>query len=1284
MRKSLFRQLFIVVLFTVFCSYKSFATVILPYGQSTRQSWTGKYYFANNGGEGPAEDWFEKNFDDSSWGAIEGPISTTEGSIDYYNAVWEAEHGTYWIRRHFTVNDLSQVRELIFHATHDDGCVAYLNGKLIYDYDYNGAQTRSVVLNETVLGYFAEGDNVLAIRVHDKGGSYAYLDCGIYGYSLVNSTFDNNSGWTGYGYSRHSYDNNMIAYSYEKSFRCAQTIEGAEGLYRLSANACGMEYYNDYNTAYAHRDETLPAKLFIGKDEKSIPSAFSEMADVDYGYCWNISEKFVPYYVDRTPWAFNRGMYHCELWSFVQPDENGKITLGIYSNPDNDIYRWTAWDNFDVTYYSESDVTIMLDSIVKVSSNLSNKLLNSKVKNILNLLITKSNAAKSYEEKAELFANIMQYEPIVRKSIKAYEELNASLVALSAKISEATEFTSPSTIDEATTLSKEVQNAYTNGTYTNDDVANAISKMEKMVTRLEYTYLDVAVTVPGALGDSILSKVENFVDVKSLKLSGTLNDADLSTIQNRLSQLREIDMTDVKMTTLPNKFFYQRSLLEIVKLPAQLKTIGEYAFYQCYGIRNIEFPTTLTAISRYGFSECDNLQEVILPEGFNSMGEYAFHSCDNNKRVKLPGTLKSISTYAFYYNVNLRTIDFSEGLTHIYNSAFYNCQTLNNLKFPTTLYYIDNNAFSYNSSLSNIEFNEGLYQISDNAFYDCDALTEVTLPSSLVLANASPFDYCDNLMNVTCLSIEPPYMTDQVPYGLSMNGRELHVPALSINAYKQTSGWDKFQTIKPIDYLPENFTVLSNFKLTLPETIPADYKPNVSLIHDQKGTSYWQYGSLTVNGEGTLSMSNFDLFWDPNYQYAQYNRTQNYCSLINNSHLRADNIHIDIYARNDRWTFISFPFDVKVSDIETYSEGTTNWVVRKYDGQKRAEGKTSETWIKLDQEDIMKAGEGYILQGSRYIGTSWQEGSGYTMRAINNAEKNNIFRTSDVTVTLNEYGSEFAHNRSWNLIGNPYPCYYDTRFMNFEAPITVWNMRNNTYEAYSPVDDSYILCPGEAFFVQRPVSNGNIVFGKDGRQINRDVRTIEALARTKAHENSAANVHRSIINLSLSDEKNTDRTRIVLNNNATLLYEMDKDASKFMSTDAAVPQIFTSAEGVNYAINERPFADGEISLCAYIGTEGLYTITLINDIEGYNVVLEDKTENKNIVLTSESSYTFFAEAGTYTGRFVLHIDKEATDIEDIQSEADNADIYSIEGVKVTCPTQRGIYIQNGKKILLNK
>lgn len=1037
--KPIIRTIFVSLL----CCSEAFAqNVLLPYSEA----WNAKCYYAKSGDAMPDADWFEAEFDDSTWDDITGPIYRSKG-------LWADNYSTYWLRRHFTLDEVDKFHEYVFYVIHDDGCTAYLNGQLIYSNSGVVGSYNPISLYLSTISKLRKGDNVLSVRVSDSGGGDAFIN---------------------------------------------------------------------------------------------------------YGLC-------------------------------------------------------------------------------------------------------------AYEEPQK------------------YTELRSALDSLQQCINSSVNNPLPNTILEATRLLSDFRLDMNNYKYSNEEAVEKCNVINTLITRLGYNSIDVTVSVPGSMGDSILAKVENFSDVVSLKVSGKLNDADLYTIQSRLSNLHEIDMTDVKIESIPDRFFYQHHNLQKVFLPKTLMTIGEHAFYQCYGLNYVEFPTTLTTINKYGFSECDNIQEVTLHEGFSILGEGAFYSCDNNKYVKLPGTLSSISSIAFYNNLNLRNVVFAEGLTHIYNDAFGMCNTLNNLRFPTSLYYIGVSAFSYNHSLSNIEFNEGLYQIDDNAFYDCDALMEVTLPSSLVLANASPFDYCDNLVKVTCLSIEPPYMTDQIPYGLGMSGRELYVPALSINAYKQTSGWDKFPTIKPIDYLPENINVVGDLKLTLPENIPTDYKPNVSIIHDLKGTSYWQYGSLTVNGEGTLSISDFSIFWDPNYQYIQYNRTQNHCSLVNNSHLRADNVRIDVWPRNNIWTFLTLPFDVKVSEILPFSEGTTNWVIRKYDGQKRANNETSNTWVKMTADDVLNAYEGFIIQGSRYIGNNSTEGSGFSMKAINNSNKNNIFRADDVVVTLNEYPSEFAHNRSWNLVGNPYPCYYDTRFMDFEAPITVWNMRNDTYEAYSPVDDSYILCPGEAFFVQCPINKDNIAFSKDGRQTNRDIRAIEVPVRTNVRRANTSNAPRTIVNLSITNGNDTDRTRIVLNNDASMQYEMDKDACKFMSTDAAVPQIFTLGESVNYAINERPLADGKINLCTYIGIEGLYTIELLNKVKGFNVVLEDKALNKNVILNGENGYTFFAGAGTYTSRFVIHFYNETTSIENTPTNVkEKAVIYSIEGVKMATPTKKGIYIQNGNKIMLYK
>lgn len=1264
----------------VMCGQALAQKVLLPYGQETGEAWEAKYFHApiGEGEPQPPSDWFEPTFDDSEWNTIQGPLSTKSGGLGFYTTLWGDEYTTYWLRRTFDAADFHNIRNLLLKVIHDDGCVAYLNGHCIYD--KNSVQSSKTYSTEIPV-ILVKAKNVLAVRVSDSGGLYAFIDCGLQGNSVANPFFDTKSGWAG-NYERYSYDGNTEAYKYGRNWECTQSFaQQPAGLYRFSANACGMNYYYNYNTAWANRDNVLDQKIFVGHSECSIPSAFSEPAETDiYGsYYWEIDGTYVPYYVDRVPAAFNRGMYKTEVWTAFEPtEEDSLLTCGIKCYPGNDIDRWAAWDNMALTYFDEDEVSGMLDSLVNVEKELAMQHQNKDVRESMTSKVAVAEAAATYMDKSRSYVELTNWEKEVRSSIENYERIPLLSASLKDSLSNIGDMVSPQTIAEVNALTQEMDGAYETGSYATEDINNADSYTRKLLERLDYIYLDITVGEPGSLGDSILAKVENFADVKSLKLSGTLSDADISTIQSRLTNLREIDMTDVKMTALPKRMFYNKAALEIVKLPAILTSIGDEVFYKCYALVNMDFPASLKSIGGYVFYDCNNLQQVVLPEGFTSLGYQAFYSCDNNQYIKLPSTLTSISDNCFSYNYKLQKIDFSEGLTHINRYAFRECTSLTSVQFPNSLYFIGDNAFAYNRSLSEVIFNEGLYQIADNAFYDCDALTEVTLPSSLVLANESPFDYCDNLRKVTCLSLEPPYMTDQIPLYCSMEGRELYVPALSINTYKQTTGWDKFPTIKPIDYLPENFTVLSNFKLTLPETIPAEYKPNVDIIHDKKGSSYYNYGSLTVNGAGTISMSSFRMIYDPNWQYIYPDRNQTYCSLVNNSHLRADKVSISLVTRNDRWNFISFPYNVKMSEIN-YPENA-NWVVRRYDGEKRAAGESSSTWVRLGNDDILEAGKGYIIQSSRYIGNNWQEYTGFSIPAVDDTHKNDIFQASDAVVQLNEYESEFAHNRSWNLIGNPYPCYYDTRFMDFDAPITVWNMNNNTYTAYSPADDSYVLLPGEAFFVQRPVDSESITFGKEGRQTNRTVRTLEAPARVKA----AAGAQRIVVNLTLSDGTTTDRTRLVANEAAGMGYDISSDANKFFSLDPKVPQLYSTQDGIAYAINERPMQDGNFQLTARVATGGIYTIALDNVVEGYEVILEDNRTGKLTVL-GKDSYVFTVEDGQMDYGFTLRLQApETTGVtvaEGAESKADDIR-YRIDGIKAEGSVRSGLYIQDNKKVII--
>lgn len=492
-----------------------------------------------------------------------------------------------------------------------------------------------------------------------------------------------------------------------------------------------------------------------------------------------------------------------------------------------------------------------------------------------------------------------------------------------------------------------------------------------------------------------------------------------------------------------------------------------------------------------------------------------------------------------------------------------------------------------------------------------------------------------------------------------MDGRTLYVPSLAVTDYKLTIGWDEFPNIQGINYLPQDFQVYKPYELdwNQPDSLATWYKPDLTLaVNNNFSTD--GYGSLKITGASTLSLGQFAMTYDPNiyYQYFTDSDYPSYNALVAEAPIRADSVRITLYNKSDRWTFLSFPYDVKVSDIVSVFDNTS-WVIRKYSGADRAAGNMTETWQNMTADSVLQAGVGYIWQSTR----SGNDYCGFVVPAMDNANKNQIFANDTRSVALEEHLAEFSHNRSWNLVGNPFPCFYDIRFMGFTAPVTVWNERNNTYEAYSPVDDGFILRPGEAFFVQRPVDMAAIEFPTEGRQVDRTVREMPAAAGVNA--NGVAPAMRQVFNLTLTDGTLSDRTRFVLNENAKAGYDMATDAGKFMSPDASVPQLYTTEDGVDFSINERPMGNGLIALAARFGSEGMYTLSLDTDA-GAAVYLVDKQTGTETDLR-QGGYTFRAEAGTVADRFQVKV------VDDGESDGSTTGVDGVEAQGVAVSVAQG-------------
>ena len=82
-------------------------------------------------------------------------------------------------------------------------------------------------------------------------------------------------------------------------------------------------------------------------------------------------------------------------------------------------------------------------------------------------------------------------------------------------------------------------------------------------------------------------------------------------------------------------------------------------------------------------------------------------------------------------------------------------------------------------------------------YANCSGLTSVTIPNSVTSIGGSAFYSCSGLKDVYCHAVDVPIGKDafiNIP-----SSATLHVPAASIDAYKNTAPWSGFGSIVAIE-----------------------------------------------------------------------------------------------------------------------------------------------------------------------------------------------------------------------------------------------------------------------------------------------------------------------------------------------------------------------------------------------------------------------------------------------------------------------------------------------------
>ena len=347
--------------------------------------------------------------------------------------------------------------------------------------------------------------------------------------------------------------------------------------------------------------------------------------------------------------------------------------------------------------------------------------------------------------------------------------------------------------------------------------------LQTIIFRQLGTCTEVHVETKGELENELAGY--DYANIESLKITGVLNDVDFLFIYRMMPNLKDLDISEVNITTLPTKAFDESTNVENLILPNTLTTIGSNMFSKS-ALKSVIIPNGVTTIESYAFFECSSLATVTFEKGSNLKtigGGYnssyyhgAFISCKALTSIEIPASVETIEATAFYGCSSLATVTFEKGSqlktigggSSSYYGAFSYCSSLTSIEIPASVETIKASAFKGCSSLATVTFENGSQlktiggggssyygafgQLKNLMTVDMSACTQVKT------IGESAFDGDSELRLFKIGTETPPtcgnYAFDGInPYSV------LKVPSGCADAYKAKSGWNNFASITGLD-----------------------------------------------------------------------------------------------------------------------------------------------------------------------------------------------------------------------------------------------------------------------------------------------------------------------------------------------------------------------------------------------------------------------------------------------------------------------------------------------------
>ena len=399
-----------------------------------------------------------------------------------------------------------------------------------------------------------------------------------------------------------------------------------------------------------------------------------------------------------------------------------------------------------------------------------------------------------------------------------------------------------------------------------------------------------------------------------------------------------------------------------------------------------------------------------------------------------------------------------------------------------------------------------------------------------------------------------------------------------------------------------------------------------------------------------------------------------------------DHLTSNSKSEQEKLTYwISFPFDVRISDIFGFGEVGQYWMIKYYDGAERAQIgwflDTKTFWkYKTKKSDILSANTGYVLTLNKKvmdpnspIFTNTEKVSLYfpSTAKITTIDPDEYTVTEAVkvpthTCTITSPSDRTTEDSNWNLIG--VPSYANKNCTTTTTSVKYfydYNYRNDTYAVAQNGSQKTF----QSMFAYMVQFGGTI----DWKSFTFN----EGAQGLAAKRNTDSDAEQHNLRLELQQDGNkADHTFIQLQDeDATEMFDMNSDLCKIINAGSNIYSIITTeSTPIQVAGNVMPIQETIIPIGVVTSTAGSFTFAMPDGTDGITVELIDYETNTrtNLLL---SDYTITLPKGTNETRFALHVkpSKVVTGLENIGNSVNGLNgetvkKYLIDGV---------LYLQKG-------